>query len=122
VNGTAEVVTVGTERDFEGSVEAVVWNDAPRERSISIELTYLATNETLFRRARIPAGKAVEFDVRDSGRYALSVTTNRTTRTVALAGDTFDCNDHTFGVRVEPDGNVSSAELATEVACVTPGR
>ncbi|AQL43657.1 hypothetical protein BV210_13525 [Halorientalis sp. IM1011] len=120
-NGTVETVTVGTQHDFEGSVAVVVWNDASRNRSIRIKLTYLPTNETLYRRVGVPADEAVEFDLVRSGRYRLSVTTNATTHSLSLGRDTFDCNDHMFGARVGPQGNVSTAEIATEVACGPPG-
>ncbi|RXK51668.1 hypothetical protein [Halorientalis pallida] len=121
VNGTVEVVTVGTQHDFEGSVAVVVWNDAPRNRSIRIELTYLPTNETLYRRVAVPADEAVEFDVMRSGRYALTVKTNATTHSLPLGRDTFDCNDHTFGVRALPDGNVTLSGLKTQLGCSPPG-
>ncbi|WP_424018090.1 hypothetical protein ACOZ4N_19805 [Halorientalis pallida] len=119
-NGTVEAVTVGSERDFDGSVAVHVWNDAPKNRSIQVELTYLSTNESLYHQVGIPADEAIVFDLRRSDQYRITVTTNATTHSLSLGRDTFDCNDHTFGVRVVSDGNVSTGELATEAACVSP--
>lgn len=114
-------VGTGTNASFDGSVEVVVRNEADETQTVTTTVAAGVENETVYEASpRVPAGRSVQFDVRQSGQYRFSVDSGEETKQFVLSSEQFDCNAKLFGFHVHANGTITQQQTTTLVACSSP--
>ncbi|WP_135304251.1 hypothetical protein [Haloarcula amylovorans] len=117
-SGAVSYVHVGERADGSPKPIAVtILNDGP-ERELPLSVRHSPTNETVYERmVSMPANATVVIVFHRPSDYVVTVTTARGTSDIPVRGDEFDCNDQTYGVAVEPDGQTGVTHIGTTIGC-----
>lgn len=111
-------VHVGDTRDGRPQpIAFLLLNDGP-DRSFPVSVRYRSTNVTVYEETLdLPENGSAVVVFHRPADYTVTVTTATGASTVLLDEDQFDCNDQTYGLAVDPDGQTALTRTGTTMAC-----
>lgn len=113
--GPGYVVGEFSTAQFDGMVDAYVWNPAPENRTITVFLSYGQT-ETIFQETIILSPYETRgFRFEQSGQYLLTVEYMNDSARKPITIEPSDCNDKAHGIWINRSGNIDDRTLNCSV-------
>ena len=113
-------VHVGGDQPNQNEPVAVLVLNNGSEQTLPVHARHRPSNTTLFDRSpTFATAEALVFVFHEPSTYAVEVTADNGTETVALQRSDFDCNERTMGVAAEPGGTTVSQSVSTMLGCET---